>query len=252
MATTSTKIEITTNDGVAEAWTYRPDAPKPCPAVVFFIDALGVRPAMHQMAERLASKGYFVLLPNVLYRAGAFEPFDPKSVWANQSERERLVAIIKKLDNPSAMRDAAAYLDFLAKQPGVLGDRVGCVGYCMGGRLAFTTAGSHPERVGAVACIHGGNIVTDEADSPHRMAAQIRARLYFGVADNDGSCPPERQGQLAAALGAAHIDYQIELYAGKSHGFAVPDVPVYDQGASEQHWARVFALFDSTLGRANP
>jgi carboxymethylenebutenolidase len=157
---------------------------------------------------------------------------------------------MQSLDVDSGMRDAKAYMDGILSQPGVAGDKVGLVGYCMGGRLAFTAAGTHPERVAAVACIHGGHIVTDKADSPHANAPNIRARVYLGVADNDGSCTPEHQGALASSLGAAHVAYQIELYQGKSHGFAVPDMPVYDEEAAERHWERIAAIFAASLPHA--
>ena len=217
--------------------------------MIFFIDALGVRPSMHQMAERLASLGYFVLLPNVLYRAGDFEPFDPKTVFGDEAERGRLFGIIKSLDQASAMRDVGAYLDAIASHPGAQKGAVGAVGYCMGGRLAFIAAGTYGDRIGAVASFHGGNLVTGEPTSPHLKADKIRAKLYFGVADNDGSCTPEAQGTLASALGAAHVAYQIELYPGAMHGFAVPDMPVYDEAAAERHWKRMATHFAEALPR---
>ncbi len=246
----SEKFEIRTPDGVADAWAYRPEGAGPWPSVLYFPDAFGVRPAAHEMAARLSSLGYFVLLPNVLYRAGDFAPFDPKVAFSDPSERARIMAIIKQLDAAAAMRDVGAYLDAVAAQPGALAGKVGCVGYCMGGRIAFTAAGAHPDRIGAAASIHGGHLVTGEPDSPHAKADRIRARVYLGVADNDGSCTPEHQGTLATALGAAHVAYQIELYQGASHGFAVPDMPVYDAAAAERHWERLATLFASALPRA--
>lgn len=247
--TTRDKLEIRTPDGVAEAFTYRPEGKGPSPAVVFYFDAGGLRPSMHQMAERLASLGYVVLLPNLYYRKGEYAPFDMKTVFADPSERARIMRLIQSLDTASAMRDAGAWIGTLLSQPGVAGDKVGCVGYCMGGRLAFTTAGFHPDRVAGAASFHGGHLVSDDPESPHQKAGQIRARLYFGVADNDASCSPEHQGALASALGAAHVAYQIELYQGKGHGFAVPDMPVYDEGAAEQHWKRIETFFAAAMPR---
>jgi carboxymethylenebutenolidase len=247
--TTRDKLEIRTPDGVADAWTYKPEGKGPSPAIVFYPDAGGVRPTMHQMAERLASLGYPVLLPNVFYRAGEFAPFDMKTVFSVPEERARIMNLIQSLDPASAMRDAKAYMDAILSQPGVAGDHVGCVGYCMGGRLAFITAGTYPERVAASASIHPGGLVTDKPDSPHANAPKIRAHIYLGVADNDGSCTPEHQGALASSLGAAHVAYQLELYRGASHGFAVPDMPVYDKAAAERHWERLAALFTRALPR---
>lgn len=242
-----TRLDVRTPDGTAEAHFYRPDGSGPFPGVLFFIDALLVRPSMHQMSERLASNGFAVLLPNVFYRAGQIAPFDTKNVWGNEGERNRLMALIHALDAASAMRDTAAYLDTLAQQPGVKPGPLGAVGYCLGGRLAFTAAGAMPDRLGAVACIHGGQIATDAPESPHRQASKINAKLYFGIADNDRSCTPEQVKMLEGALDAAGVKYQAELYPGAAHGFAVPDSHAYNEAAAERHWERVVALFKAAL-----
>lgn len=243
------KLQIRTPDGVADAWAYRPEGGAPAPGVIFYPDAGGIRPTMHEMAARVAKLGYFVLLPNFYYRSGEFAPFDMKTVFSVPEERARIMSLIKSLDHAAAARDAGAYLDAIAAHAGARPGKVGAMGYCMGGRLAFSLAGTHPDRIGAVAAFHAGHIVTGEADSPHLAAGKIKAELYFGVADEDGSCSPEHQGTLASTLGAAHVAYQIELYRGARHGFAVPDMPVYDEAAAERHWARVASVFGAALHR---
>ncbi len=248
---THTKIDVRASDGVMDVYLHRPAgaAGAPAPTVILFPDAGGVRPAMHAMAERLVSHGYFVAVPNILYRAGDFAPFDFNTVWGDPPERDRIMRIIKQVEIVSAMRDVGALLDALAGEPGARADQVGCVGYCLGGRLAFGAAGAHPARVAAVAAIHAGNIAVDDPTSPHLQAGKIRAKLYFGVADNDQSCTPESQAKLKAALDEAKVRYQLEVYTGATHGFAVSDFPVFDQAASEKHWERVLALFAETLPR---
>ena len=241
---TPEKIEIRIPDGTAQAWTYRPIGAGFSPAILYLPDAFGVRPASHQMCERLASLGYLVLQPNILFRAGDFAPFDIKTTFSDPVERPRIMGMMQAIDT---VRDTGAYLDALAQQPGVLADKIGCVGYCLGGRMAFVAAAHHPDRVAAVASIHGGNLVSDKDNSPHAKAGDIRARVYLAVADDDSSCTPEHQGILASSLGAAHVAYQIELYPGARHGFAVPDFPIYDAAAAERHWARLTTLFSETL-----
>ncbi len=244
------ELDVRTADGVMDVYLHAPTGGSPSPTVIFFPDAGGIRPVMHEMAERLASAGYFVALPNVLYRAGAYTPFNIAMVFSDPAERERLRNIVKLADAMSVMRDTGALLDALADQPGARGDQVGCVGYCLGGHMAFTAAGAYPARVAAAASIHGGNIATDEPTSPHQQADNIRARLYFGIADNDAACTPESQARLTAALDKAEVAYQLELYPGAAHGFAVADNPTYDQAAAEQHWKRVLSLFDQALPAA--
>lgn len=240
-------LTVKTADGVAEAHLHKPAGTGPWPGVLLYVDAFGLRPTMDEMAERLASNGFAVLVPDLFYRAGKFPPFDPRTAFGDEKERARIMALIQGLDTPSAMRDTAAYLDALGAQEGVKKGPFGAVGYCMGGRLAFTAAGALPERIGAAASIHGGHIATDAPESPHRQASKIKARLYFGIADNDRGCTPEQQAQLKAALNAAHVRFDAELYPGALHGFAVPDHGVYNKDAAEKQWQRVIALFREAL-----
>jgi carboxymethylenebutenolidase len=241
------EIDIQTRDGVAHAWTFR-GAEGPLPAVILYADAFGVRPTMQQMAERLAGLGYFVLLPNIFYREGDFAPFDAASVWSNPGERERLMKMVHSITPERVGIDSDAYLSAIAAQPNVRADRVGATGYCMGGRMAVLTAGKHPERVRAAASFHGGRLVTDEPESPHRFADRFQAALYFGVADEDASCTPEHQAELSKVLGAAHVQYCLELYRGKKHGFAVPDHgQIYSAEAAERHWRRLESFFGENL-----
>jgi carboxymethylenebutenolidase len=244
-----TKLEVRTADGVMDVHLHPSPSGGRAPTVLFFFDAFGVRPTMHEMAERLASHGYCVALPNLFYRAGAYAPFDAKTVWTDAAEKGRLMALIKQTTTAGTMSDVGALLDALATRPEARADQVGAMGYCMGGRIAFTAAGAHPERVAAAASIHGGGLVSDEPDSPHRQAAAIRAKLYFAVAANDPCATPEGQAPLRAALDEAKVRYQLEVYPGAQHGFAVPDMPVYDAAAAEQHWERVLSLFAETLPR---
>jgi carboxymethylenebutenolidase len=242
------ELDIRTPDGVSHAWLHSAGDGRR-PAVILYPDAFGVRPAMHGAADRLAALGYAVLLPDPFYREGKVPPFDAATVWTDPEERDRLMALVRSVTPARARADAGAFLDALAARHDVDAARVGTTGYCMGGRLAFLAAARHPDRVRAAASFHGGGLVTDAPDSPHLLAGQVKASLYLGVADDDRSCTPEHQGALAAALGAAHVEYRIELYRGKRHGFAVPDAAgAYDRDAADRHWRRMEAFFGETLG----
>ena len=248
----ATRLDVTTQDGVMDVYLHEPPdagpAGGPAPAVIFFADAGGVRPVMQEMAARLAAAGYLVALPNLYYRAGDYEPFDLKTLFKVRSERQRMGRIVGLAGPDGLGRDTGALLDALAARRGRGDERVGCVGYCMGGNWAFRTAVDHPDRVAAMASFHGGFLASDDPASPHRQAGRIRARLYFGVADHDSSCSPESQAQLVTALSEASADYQLELYAGAGHGFAVPDNLSYSEAAADRHWRRLIGLFAETLG----
>jgi carboxymethylenebutenolidase len=244
------RVDLTTADGVMDSYTFQPAGDGRWPAVVIYMDAYGVRPNLDTMAQRLADAGYVVIVPNLYYRTGAFEPLDPTKVAAgDEAERRRFRSLIDSIDNTAIMRDTESILSYLATAPAVEPPRVGAVGYCMGGGFAISALGRFPERVVAAASFHGGSLATDKADSPHRLAAQMRGRLYVGVAGIDPGFPADQRDRLEAALRDAGVDYTLETYDGARHGFAVTGHLVYDREASERHWTALCALLDDTLKR---
>ncbi len=242
-----TKIEVEVDGGTLDGRLILPEGDGPFPLVVYYMDAGGLRPATSQMGERFASAGYAVVQPNLYWRSGPYEPFDCKTVFTDEAERGRLMKLISAVKADQAMDDTRAIVGAIEDDPRVNAERFGCVGYCMGGRISFVAATKLGDRVAAAASIHGGGIVSDAPDSPHLGAKDIRCPLYLGVADEDRSCTPEHQATLREALDAAGVRYQMELYEGKHHGFAMSDFPVYDEEASEKHYERVLALFAETL-----
>lgn len=218
------------------------------PAVVLYMDAFGVRPNLLRMAERLASHGYVVAVPNLYYRSGPFAPFDPKQVFVEGPERDRFKGMIASIDDTMVMRDTAVVLDYLAAHPRVRGGaKFGAVGYCMGGGFAVSALGTFPDRIAAAASFHGGSLATDKPDSAHLLAPKMRGRLYVGVAEIDPSFSTEQRQRLEAALTAAGVNYTLEVYEGAKHGFAVTGHLVYDQDASERHWDALVRLLEETL-----
>jgi carboxymethylenebutenolidase len=199
------------------------------------------------MAQRLASNGYFVVVPNLYYRAGSFAPFDPKLVTAEGPERDRFKGMIQSISDTTVMRDTGAVLSMIDSNPSARPGGIGVVGYCMGGGFALSAAGTFPDRVVAAASFHGGSLATDKPDSAHRLANRMRAKVYVGVAEIDASFSPEQQARLEKALSEGGVDFTIEIYKGAKHGFAVTGHLVYDRDSSERHWQRLLHLFKETL-----
>jgi carboxymethylenebutenolidase len=241
------KINIKTTDGTCDAFVYSAPGDASAPAVIFYMDGLGIRRELRAMAERLASNGYFVMLPNMYYRAGEQPPFDAKTALSDPAQQKRLMSLVQSVTNAGTVKDTTAFLDFLGHDSRVKGTKVGCVGYCMGGPLALTAAGTFPERVAAAASIHGANVANDRPDSPHLLAPKIRGKVYVGVAEIDPWLQPGETERLKAALEAAGTNHTIEVYPGVQHGFAANGTPMYDREASERHWERLLALFRETL-----
>jgi carboxymethylenebutenolidase len=168
-------------------------------------------------------------------------------IFAEGDFRKSLGRFLDAIDNRRAAEDTAAFLAYLDTRSDVAGERVGVVGYCMGGGVALTVAGTYPDRVAAAASFHGGNLASDSELSPHHLAPSIKAKLYIGVADRDNSYPPEMAKRLEKALGDAGVAFRSELYPGTLHGWTMADFPVYDEAANERHWRELINLFDGAL-----
>jgi carboxymethylenebutenolidase len=244
-------VEVPTPHGVADAYFVRRADEAPRPAVLFFMDGVGLRPRLEEMADRIAAHGYAVLVPNLFYRAGR-APLVPDLVERLQSADRATVfaelrSLITGITPDLAKRDTKAYVDFLDQQRGVLIGPIGSTGYCMGGALSLRAAAQLPQRVAAAASFHGGNLAPDDPAGVHHLAPQIRAEVYVAHADQDASAPPEQRERLEAALDAAGVRHTSELYAGAAHGFTMSDMPVYDAAAEQRHWDALLALLSRNL-----
>jgi carboxymethylenebutenolidase len=237
-------VTIKTRDGICPASIFTPaGAAGPWPAVIFFMDGFGIRPAMWEMGQRLADGGYFVLLPDLYYRLGPYPPLVPSEVFADPKLREGFMKLVSSLDRDRKISDAAAFIEFLSARPDVKGNRFGSTGYCLGGNVSLTVAGAFPGRFAAVASFHGGGLATDKPDSPHLFVKNITGRVYVAGAIEDANFTGEQKNLLEKALTDAGVDHQVETYPGARHGFAVPDQPVFNPAAAERHWTALFKLF---------
>jgi carboxymethylenebutenolidase len=211
------------------------------------MDGLGIRPAMCELAERLSIYGYFVLLPDLFYRSGPYEPMDPKTVFTDPEKRKVLMEkFFAKATQSNIMSDTQAFFEYLDSENDVKPGGIGTTGYCMGGLMSLTAAGTFPDRIVATASYHGGRLATDDPASPHLLAAKIKSRVYVAGAIEDPSFPDDMKKRLQEALTQAGVDHQIETYPAK-HGWVFRDTPVYDAAAAERHWESLLALFGGKL-----
>lgn len=239
------QVTIRTRDGDCPSHVVTPASGGPWPAVVFYMDAGGIRPAMLDMAQQLAEAGYIVLLPDLFYRYGPYGPFVPKEVFASDF-RAVLGPLMVTTSPLKAAEDAGAMLAYLDTRADVEGHKIGVVGFCMGGGMALATAGTYPERFAAAASFHGGNLATDASTSPHLFTDKLKAEVYIGAAENDGSYSPAMAERLEGALTEAGVQFTTRTYPA-AHGWMMPDFPVFDPAAAEQGWSAMLALFGRTL-----
>jgi carboxymethylenebutenolidase len=243
-----TTLDITTRDGAMETFVCRPDRGSH-PAVLMLMDAPGIREELRDMARRLATVGYCVLLPNLYYRAGRDSMFDPPTVLEHGSlEHTRMRAIRTKMTIPPVMDDVAAMMKFLETQEGVKPGPIGTHGYCMSGPYALAAAARYPDRVAAAASFYGTWLVSDAVESPHLTLRKAKGELYIGCAEHDELAPLPMVAELRLLFNASGNSGELEIYPGVHHGFGFPDRKIYDKQAAERHWERLIALYRRRLG----
>jgi carboxymethylenebutenolidase len=233
------QLDIQTRDGATTTFIVHPEREGPHPAIIFYMDAPAIREELRDMCRRLASVGYYVILPNLYYREGVMEI----GKLGDPGIREKMSALMAGLSIEMVMSDTEGLLAFIDADPAARAGPMGCVGYCMSGQFAVNAAARWPDRFAAAASVYGVKLVTDQSDSPHLAARQVRGDLYFACAEHDTFAPLEMVEELTQSLASDAIDAEVEIYRGVHHGFAFPQRPAYDRAAAERHWERLFVLF---------
>lgn len=236
-------VEIATPHGATTTFIVHPERDGPHPVILFYMDAPAIREELRDMARRLATAGYYVVLPNLYYRAGVLE----LGGFATEADRARMFELMASINIPLIMSDTGALLTYIDSDPAARKGPMGAVGYCMSGQYAINAAAYYPNKVKAAASIYGVSLVTDDHDSPHLAAQKVQGEVYFACAEIDAYAPLEMVEALAQSVTANEVNGEVELYAGVHHGFAFPQRPAYDKTAAERHWERLLALFKRNL-----
>jgi carboxymethylenebutenolidase len=236
------RVDIDTPEGSMPTFIVHPEEGGPYPVVLYLMDAPSIRPALKDMASRLATVGYYVMLPYLFYRGGPYREFTSSD--EDMHARRDLMGTVSPA---GIVGDAQAMLDVAASDPMARDGAVGAVGFCMSGRLVVALAKARPDRLAAGASIHGAWVVSDADDSAHLGLDGVQAELYFGWADDDPTAPAEDMATMGKALTEAGVRHRIDFMEGALHGFAPPGGPRYDRAASEKHWERVLDLFRRNL-----
>lgn len=243
------EIIIQTADGPMDCFTCHPDEGGPHPAIILYMDAPGIREELRDMVRRLASVGYYVILPNMYYRIGreGGYGYDLAEIRNDPTQLEKMFGCMNSLTNALVVSDTAAMVPWLRAQDAVADGPMGCVGYCMSGRYVVSVGAAFPDDFAAIASYYGVGIVTDQPDSPHLKFGQVKGEMYLAFAETDSYVPDQIVAELPGQLKAAGAHARVETYPGTGHGFAFPQRADYVKSAGERHWERMFALYDRNL-----
>ena len=245
MIETATFLE--TGDGRMPTWIVHPDKQGPHPLVIFLMDALGIREELRGMCRRIASAGYGVYLPDLFHRYGS-PSFDAAPLAYGRLD-PKMMALNDALSMQLTTGDCAAVLEHARRNPSIRMPAA-VIGFCMGGRHAIAAAAAFPDRIKAMASMHGGRLVSDSGDSPHLLIGRMAAESYFAWAQDDPVAPAAHARVVEAALQANGFPHLLEWHEGALHGFMFPERYCFHEHAAERVWARLFSLFRRTIDRA--
>ncbi len=247
-------IDIHTADGIMDAYTAWPDGQGPFPLVMMFMDIWGLRDELFGLARKVAEQGYYCVLPNLFYRHGKIRYERRNSAGRTvsfdtlpEALRTEMSGLARGLTRRMIETDVTAIFDYVRDKP-VSAGAAGTVGFCLGGRIAFFAAQSLPDRIRAVSSLHGTLLVTDAADSPHRLVARMKGEVYCGHGELDRSSTPEIAAALESSFAACgDVAYRATLHQGAHHGYSMPDRDVHDADATAIDWRETFAMFARRL-----
>lgn len=240
-------IDIDRDGLPMETFLCRPERDGPFAPVLLLMDAPGIREELYQMARRIASVGYLVVLPNLYYRAGRETKYGPDVLEHGSAEHQRMRAVRTKMTIPPAMEDVGAMLAFLDEHEDARPGPVGVHGYCMSGPYALAAAARFPDHIAAAASFYGTWLVNDAEESPHLNLGKIAGEVYISCAEHDDLAPPEMVAELRKLFDESGVRGEMEVHPGVHHGFAFPERSFYDLPAAERHWERLFALYGRNL-----
>lgn len=241
-------VDITTQAGVMPTFVCHPERGGPHPPVLLLMDAPGVRDELRDMARRLATVGYVVLLPNLYYRAGRDTLYGPDVLQEGSDEHRRMRAVRTRMTIPPVMEDVADLCTFIDGFSAAAPGPIGAHGYCMSGPYALAAAARYPDRVRAAASFYGTWLVSDAEESPHATLGQITGEVYISCAEHDELAPPDMVAELRRRFDGSGVRGELEIQPGVHHGFAFPQRWCYDKAAAERHWERLIALYRRVLG----
>ncbi|MCB0996318.1 MAG: dienelactone hydrolase family protein [Acidimicrobiales bacterium] len=235
-------IHLSTADGSMRCYVAAPDD-QASTAVIVIQEAFGVNGHIEDVTRRVADAGHFAIAPDLFHRAN-----DGQGAVVDYGDMEAVFALMGGVTDDGILVDVDAVLAELDRR-GFPADRVGIVGFCMGGRVTFLV--SARRSLGAGVGFYGGAIVTDgfTPGMPKLLdeAPGLRTPWLGLFGDQDQMIPIEGVEQLRALAAGATVDTDVVRYADADHGFHCNERPSYNADASADAWARTLAWFDAHL-----
>jgi carboxymethylenebutenolidase len=233
-----TEVMISTADGQMPAFLYTPTAPNGKPAILLLMEAFGLTPHIQDVAARIAQEGYVVLAPDLYYRELPDNKFGYEQV-------EQARAMVNRLDIASVVVDIGTALATLKSHPDVYADKIGVMGFCLGGGLTLLAASNFSDQIAAAASFYG--LYGISVEQWNELITKITAPVYLFLGEVDVFIPLDLVKQVESRFKELEKDYTLKVYPGANHGFFCHERSDYDPAAAEDSWQELKQFFRQHL-----
>ncbi len=245
MSDRTEEIQITTSNGeTMGGYLALPSGDGPHPAVIVYMEIFGVNDHIRDVTRRVADEGYVALAPDYFHRTGAGMQLAYDD--AGMAEGMKQLGQLKADQMLADAKDAIAYL---RSRSDVVGDRIGAMGFCIGGHMTYLTACETD--IVAAASYYGGAIAAEQGPgggpSTLSRTARITGRIHCYFGGKDALIPMHRVDAVRSALEAGGIEHEIHIYDEADHGFHCDQRATYHEASAKDAWRRTFELFKETL-----
>ena len=240
----SERVEIAVGDQTMGAYVARPEGGDALPAVIVYMEIFGVNSHIRDITERVAREGYVAIAPDYFHRSGPGVEYD-----YDEEGMGKGMQLLGQLVADEMIADARATIEYLRSRDDVRGEKIGAMGFCIGGHMTYLTACETD--VVASASYYGGGIAAPQgpggADSTLSRTPKLKGRLvcYFG--GQDALIPKEQVDAIHDALAGAGSNYEIVVYDEADHGFNCDQRATYHEPSAKDSWERTKKLFSNAL-----
>ena len=235
-------VDMSSNGQTMEGYLTQPEADGKHPAVVVIQEVWGVNSHIQYVTDRFPSQGYVGLAPAMFHREG-------RMTMGLHEEMDNAIARMGRCTDPQIVGDVQTAVDYLKSQSFVQQDRIGIVGFCYGGRVAYLAACTISDLKASVV-YYGGRILGPlgtEGPSPLEQTANISCPVLGLFGADDANPTPADVATIEAELQKHNKDYEFHTYPGCGHGFHCDARASFRPEAAKDAWDKTMAWFDKHL-----